>query len=319
MEVFGKALSFDAVEDARRAEAAGYDGVRAIDHVFSGIPPEPPIAAPHVFTTLGAAAAATARVRLTQTMVAATLRHPVEVAQAVATLSRLSGGRAELGMGTGWLQAEHDATGLRLGPVGERVDRLVEAITICGTMLRGDGTVAFEGAHFRAVVDAPWPALPAPAPILVGAHGPVMLRRLAPLVDRIDLVEGLVQGIATFTGPHRNDAAALADRIAVARKAAVDAGAAEPAFSATVNLTVCPSAAARDAARADVLLASGAPLAALDGELLRVIDEPDGVLAAFTTLAGLGVDRVHVRPSDPASPARRDEALPTLHALRPSA
>jgi alkanesulfonate monooxygenase SsuD/methylene tetrahydromethanopterin reductase-like flavin-dependent oxidoreductase (luciferase family) len=315
VEVFGKALSFDAVGDARRAEAAGYDGVRAIDHVFSGIPPEPPIAVPHVFTTLGAAAVATSRVRLTQTMVAATLRHPVEVAQAVATLSRISGGRAELGLGTGWLQAEHDATGLRLGPVGERVDRLVEAVTVCGAMLRGDGTVAHEGTHFRAVVDAPWPALPGPAPILVGAHGPVVLRRLAPLVDRIDLVEGLVQGRATFAGAHRNDAEALAGRMALARKAAADAGAAEPVFSATVNLTVCGSEEERDAARGHVLAASGEAPAGLEGELLRLIDGPDAVLAAFATLAGLGVDRVHVRPADAASQVWLDEALPALHAL----
>lgn len=315
MLVFGKALGFDAVGDARRAEAAGYDGVRAIDHFFSGIPPEPPIAVPHVFTTLGAAAAATTRVRLTQTMVAATLRHPVEVAQAVATLSRISGGRAELGMGTGWLQVEHDATGLALGPVGERVDRLVEAITICGAMLRGDGTVAHEGAHFRALVDAPWPALPAPAPILVGAHGPVMLRRLAPLVDRIDLVEGLVAGVATFTGPHRNDAEALADRMAVARKAAADAGASEPAFSATVNLTVCATAEQRDDTRRAILASSGGGPDVLDGELLRLVDGPDAARAAFTTLAGLGVDRVHVRPSDAATQTWLDEALPALHAL----
>ena len=315
MEVFGKAIGFDAVGDARRAEAAGYDGVRAIDHFFSGIPPEQPIAVPHVFTTLGAAAAATARVRLTQTMVAATLRHPVEVAQAVATLSRISGGRAELGMGTGWLQVEHDATGLALGPVGDRVDRLVEAIAVCGAMLRGDGTVAHEGTFFRAVVDAPWPALPAPAPILVGAHGPVMLRRLAPLVDRIDLVEGLVAGVATFAGRHRNDAEALADRIAVARKAAVDAGAAEPAFSATVNLTVCASEEGRAVVRREVLAASGAGPEILDGELLRLVDLPDAALAAFASLAGLGVDRVHVRPSDPATQAWLDEALPTLHRL----
>lgn len=315
MEVFGKALSFDAVGDARRAESAGYDGVRAIDHFFSGIPPEPPIAVPHVFTTLGAAAVATSRVRLTQTMVAATLRHPVEVAQAVATLSRISGGRAEMGMGTGWLQVEHDATGLALGPVGERVDRLVEAVTICGTMLRGDGTVAHEGHHFRAVVDAPWPALPAPVPILVGAHGPVLLRRIAPLVERIDLVEGLRSGVATFSGVHHNDEGTLAERMAVARKAASEAGAAEPVFSATVNLTVCSDDGARDAARAAVTAASGDGPEVLEGELLRLIDRPDSVHAAFAGLAALGVDRVHVRPSDPASQAWLDDALTTLHDL----
>ena len=127
MQVVGKALGFDPAAEARAAEATGYDGVRAIDHFFSGIPPAPPVAVPHAFVSLGAAAVATERVLLTQTMVAATFRHPAEVAQAVAALDRISGGRAELGLGTGWLAAEHDAMGLALGPPALRVRRLVEA------------------------------------------------------------------------------------------------------------------------------------------------------------------------------------------------
>src|SRR5690606_17564101 len=124
MQVTGKALGFDPVAEATAAERAGYDGVRVVDHFFSGLAPEPPHAVSHALVGLGAAAVATSRVLLTQTMLAATMRHPAECAQAVATIDRVSGGRAELGLGAGWFRQEHEAMGLALGTPRDRVDRL---------------------------------------------------------------------------------------------------------------------------------------------------------------------------------------------------
>jgi alkanesulfonate monooxygenase SsuD/methylene tetrahydromethanopterin reductase-like flavin-dependent oxidoreductase (luciferase family) len=314
MQVFGKALSFDAVADAQRAEAAGYDGVRVIDHFFSGIPPEQPTAVPHAFVTLAAAAVATERVLLTQTMIAATFRHPAEVAQAVACLDRLSGGRAELGIGTGWLPAEHDALGLSLGTPRERVDRAVEAATICRQMFQQQGCVDFDGVFFVAHSDATWPATPHVPEILVGAHGPRLVRAAAAVADRIDLLEAMRAGRPLLEGVDANDEVQLSDRISRARAVADSLGR-DVRFSATVNLTVGSTVAERDAVRRELATAAGCEGAVLDRELLRSVVTADEAIGRFECLRGLGIDRVHVRPSDPRTQLWLDEHVASLQAL----
>jgi alkanesulfonate monooxygenase SsuD/methylene tetrahydromethanopterin reductase-like flavin-dependent oxidoreductase (luciferase family) len=314
MEIVGRALGFDTVADARAAEAAGYDGVRVIDHFFSGIPPATPVAVPHSFVSIGAAAVATDRVLLTQTMIAATIRHPAEVAQAVACLDRLSAGRAELGLGAGWLIAEHEAMGLDLGPPAERVRRLVEAATICRHMFANGGCVDFDGEIFRAHSDAEWPPTPHVPEVMVGAHGPRLLREAAVVADRIDLLEAMVGGRPRFDGPDANDEVNLATRMALARESAHHAGR-DVRFSATVNLVVRPDAAGRDEARRDLQAAAGCGRRALDRELLRVVATDGEALDRFVTLGSIGVDRVHVRPADPWTQQWLDGAVPEIRAI----
>src|SRR5579875_1973271 len=119
MQVFGPTLGADPVGHARSLEDAGFDGVRVIDHFFCPWPGGPAEWFPHSIATLAAAAVATTRAQLTQTVMSAAFRHPAEVAQAIATIDRLSGGRAGLGLGAGWYDPEFDAFGLRLGPPAE--------------------------------------------------------------------------------------------------------------------------------------------------------------------------------------------------------
>jgi alkanesulfonate monooxygenase SsuD/methylene tetrahydromethanopterin reductase-like flavin-dependent oxidoreductase (luciferase family) len=314
MFVIGKALSFDAVDDARRAEDAGYDGVRAIDHFFSGIPPAEPEAVPHCFVTLAAAAAATSRVLLTQTMVASTLRHPFEVAQAVACLDRISNGRAELGLGTGWLPIEHESMNLALGSPRERVARAVEAANVCRQMFSQDGCVDFDGAFFTAHCEAAWPATPHVPEILMGAHGRKMLLGAAGVADRIDLVEALAGGRPDYSGEHLNGAENLSERIAVANEAAAERGATLK-FSATVNAIVTASVGERQQRRSTLADAAGCPVEALDDELLRIIDTDDGAIERLQALAGLGIDRLHIRPMDPRTQQWLTTALPTIRAI----
>lgn len=313
MFVIGKAISFDAIGDAQRAEAAGYDGIRAIDHFFSGIPPATPEAVPHCFVTLAAAAAVTSRVLLTQTMVAATLRHPFEVGQAVACLDRISGGRAELGIGTAWLPVEHDSMGLALGTPGQRVDRAVEAAAICRQMFANQGCVDFDGAFFTAHSDAAWPATPHVPEIVMGAHGHRMIRAAATVADRIDLVEALAGGRPNFADDHLNSEENLLARIDIARGAADRDRAL--AFSATVNIVVTPHYEERAERRAALAAAGGCESDALDRELLRIVDDPDGAIERFRTLARIGVDRVHVRPMDPPTAQWLGDALSTIRAI----
>jgi alkanesulfonate monooxygenase SsuD/methylene tetrahydromethanopterin reductase-like flavin-dependent oxidoreductase (luciferase family) len=314
MQVIGKALGFDAVADAQRAEAAGYDGVRAVDHFFSGIPPAIPSAIPHCFVTMAAAAACTRRVLLTQTMVAATLRHPFEVAQAVACLDRVSSGRAELGLGTGWLPSEHASMGLDLGTPGERIARVVEAARICREMFANNGIVSFDGQMFRAHSDAPWPDTPHVPEIMMGAHGPTLLRGAAEVADRIDMLEALSGGQPNFSDQHANNAENLHERMTLASNVADGHGKALR-FSATVNLLVSSDTAHRDDSRRGLAAAAHCDVAAFDGELLRIIDVSEGALARLQALAALGIDRLHIRPMDPATHVWLDEALPSIRAM----
>ncbi|NNN36131.1 LLM class F420-dependent oxidoreductase [Streptomyces sp. S3(2020)] len=97
-----------------RAEELGYDVILVPDHL--GMP------AP--FPALVAAAGATERPRLGTFVLNAGFWNPALLAREVATTDALTDGRLELGLGTGYVQAEHDAAGLPFGSARERVDHL---------------------------------------------------------------------------------------------------------------------------------------------------------------------------------------------------
>lgn len=294
MQILGKALGFDPVTDARVAEADGFDGVRVIDHFFSGIPPEQPVAVPHAMVSLTAAAAVTKRVLLTQTVMAATMRHPFELAQAISCLDRVSNGRAELGIGAGWLLVEHERNGLLLGSPRERVDRLVEVAQVCRTMFHNSGCVDFRGTHFTVFSDAPWPETPHVPEIMIGAHGKILTRRVAPWIDRLDLLEAMSGGKPSFSGEHSNDSAHLVERIGVLHANAVR----DVAVSATVNLHVLETVNEVVEAQRNLAAIAQCDVSNIQRDLLRVIDTGDGVLKRLRILADLGVDRLHIRPKD---------------------
>ncbi len=109
-------------------------------------------------------------------------RHPALVAKMAATLDVLSGGRLELGLGSGSVAEEHHQAGLPWGTAGERSGRLAEALELLTRMFAGSPT-SFAGTHYQ-VTDLP--SLPRPAqiprpPIHVGGTGP---RRTLPAVAR---------------------------------------------------------------------------------------------------------------------------------------
>lgn len=291
MQVFGPSLGVDAVADARAAEAAGYSGVRVIDHLFCALPGRPAAATEHPFVALGAAAAATERVLLTQTVLDVTRRHPTEVAQAVATLDRISGGRAELGLGTGWYEPEHDAVGLPLGAPADRVGRLLEALAVCRSMLDHDGCVDHRGRWFEAHVDVPWAPTPHAVEILVGVARPVLMRRAAALADRIEVLTPLGVG----PGDEPITTALLHDRLQEARAIAADHGRALR-FSARVELE----------------------LDAQPSGPLHLAGGSDRVLEGAHALAELGVDRLSVLPLDPASAEWLQSSVASLRQLSPS-
>lgn len=168
-------------EAVLRAEAVGFDDLWVDDHLLSDEAdwPDPKFEG---WTTLAALAAVTRRARLGLMVGANTLRNPGLVAKMATTVDHVSGGRAILGIGAGWFEREHDAFGFDFGHgVGERLDRLAEAVPLIRRLLDGE-EVSHEGRFYRfdRAVCAPRP-VQARLPILIGGSGP---RKTLPLVAR---------------------------------------------------------------------------------------------------------------------------------------
>ncbi|MDG9726208.1 MULTISPECIES: LLM class F420-dependent oxidoreductase [unclassified Streptomyces] len=140
----------------RRAEELGYDVILVPDHL--GMP------AP--FPALVAAARATERPRLGTFVLNAGFWNPALLAREAATTDALTGGRLELGLGTGYVRAEHDAAGLPFGSPGERVDHLRRTVEELERLL-GD-------EEYR-----PRPVQRPGVPLLIGANGDRMLELTA--------------------------------------------------------------------------------------------------------------------------------------------
>ncbi|MFF5018257.1 LLM class F420-dependent oxidoreductase [Streptomyces sp. NPDC001165] len=187
----------------RRAEELGYDVILVPDHLGMVAP----------FPALVAAAEATERPRLGTFVLNAGLWNPTLLAREVATTDTLTGGRLELGLGTGYVQSEHEAAGLPYGSPRERVDHLRRTVEELDRLL---------GAADH---------LPRPAqsrvPLLLGGNGERMLRLAAEHADVVGFTGArLVPG--TTTGKLEPvDAEAVDERVARYRELA--AGRAEPA------------------------------------------------------------------------------------------
>jgi F420-dependent oxidoreductase-like protein len=171
------------VEQARAAEAAGFDLVTVMDHFYQievvGPEEEPMLEA---YTTLAALAASTTTVRLATLVTGVTYRNPALLAKMVTTLDVISGGRAVLGIGAAWNESEHRGYGFEFPPVGERMDRLDEALTICRLMFT-QTRPSFEGRYYRIerALSNPRPIQSGGPRILVGGGGE---RRTLKLVAR---------------------------------------------------------------------------------------------------------------------------------------
>ncbi|MDT5225264.1 MAG: hypothetical protein QOG19_2671 [Mycobacterium sp.] len=127
------------------------------------------------WVTLGAIARETSRIRLGTLVTSATFRNPGPLAIAVAQVDEMSGGRVELGLGSGWFEEEHQAYGIPFPAVRERFDRLTEQLAIItGLWTTPTGeTFDYAGEHYTI---AGSPALPKPVqrphpPIVIGGTG----------------------------------------------------------------------------------------------------------------------------------------------------
>lgn len=154
----------DHLEEAVLAEALGFDCVWVSEHHFS-----PDCWNPSPFTFLAAVAARTERVRLGTYVLLLPLHNPLRIAEDVAVLDNLSGGRVDLGVGVGSSPEEFRTFGI---PVENRLGRTFEALRLIERCFTGDA-FSHEGKYynFPNVQLTTRPVqLPGP-PILVAAMG----------------------------------------------------------------------------------------------------------------------------------------------------
>jgi F420-dependent oxidoreductase-like protein len=277
--------SYDSLLNvAKTVEECQLDGFFRSDH-FLAIGDEPGGGLPgptDAWVTLGALARETSRIRLGTLMTAATFRHPGVLAIQVAQVDAMSGGRVDLGIGTGWYAEEHQAYGIPFPSLGERFERLEEQLAIVTGLWQtpvGE-TFTYSGRHHQ-LVDSP--ALPKPVqsphpPIVLGGAGKVRTPRLAAAyADEFNMpFLPLEETIAQF------------DRV---REACAAAGRDPASMTFSAALTVCCG---RDAAEVDRRVTAIGPHA---DELRHkgVAGTPAQVVEALGAFAEAGAAHAYLR------------------------
>ncbi len=284
---------------ARTAEKAGFNAFFRSDHVLkmgsvSGLP-----GPTDAWVTLAGLARDTSTIRLGTLVSPVTFYHPGMLAIAVAQVDQMSEGRVDFGFGAGWFEAEHAAAGLPFPGLGERFDRLTEALAqITGLWATPEGETFSHEGQFAQFVDSP--GLPKPAqtpgpPIVMGGRG---TKRTPALV---------AQYASEFNQPFvpLDQIAPTWDRIAAA--------------CGTINRD--PSGLIHSAALVACVAENDADLARRAEAIGREPDElrengiagtPDEARAKLAAYAAAGVERFYLQVLDLAD-LEHVELLATLH------
>lgn len=201
-------------EVARAADAAGYDSIWVMDHLFQipvvGAAEEPMLEA---YTTLGYLTANTARATLGTMVTGVTYRNPGLLAKQVTTLDVLSGGRAWLGIGAAWFEREHAGLGFDFPSLGTRFRMLEEALQVVKQMFDAAANGPYAGRYYSLAetLNSPPPLSRPHPPILIGGQGEQKtLRLVAKYADAWNLV--------------RADFATAAHKLAVLRERCDEVG-----------------------------------------------------------------------------------------------
>ncbi len=154
------------LEAARWSESEGLVSFARCDHYLSGGDPTP--AATDAFSVLAGLARETSDIRLCVLVTPITFRHPAVIAKNAATISKMSGGRLDLGVGTGWMELEHDALGLPFPEWTERWARFEESLDYLRAAF-GAGHARFNGEHYS--LDADVKPKPEHLRLVIGGSG----------------------------------------------------------------------------------------------------------------------------------------------------
>jgi probable F420-dependent oxidoreductase len=180
--VTGRGSTFAEWRDfAIRAEALGYATLVLPDHFARQLAPIP---------ALCAAAQVTTTLRLGTLVLDNDFRHPASLAKELATLDVLSGGRLELGIGTGSQPRDNEQAGIPMDSPGVRYERLTETLAILDACFTAD-EVNFSGKYYQLKDFVAYPRpVQSRVPLLLGARGPRMLRLAGRRADIVGVMGG---------------------------------------------------------------------------------------------------------------------------------
>ena len=160
---------------ARWAEEAGLVSFARCDHFLSGGDPTPD--ATDALAVLAGLARDTSTIRLCVLVSPITFRHPAVIAKNAATIDQMSGGRLDLGVGTGWMELEHVNLGLPFPDWPERWARFEESLDYFDAAF-GDGHGSHDGHYYTLDADVK-PKPTAGMRLVIGGSGPTRTPRLA--------------------------------------------------------------------------------------------------------------------------------------------
>lgn len=259
---------------AVHAERLGFDGFVRSDH-FLAMTGDGGAGPTDAWATLAALAVQTSRIRLGVLVSSATFRLPGPLAITAAQVDQMSGGRLDVGIGTGWFEAEHRAYGIPFPPLRERFDRLEEQLAIVtGLWCTPPGErFDFRGRYYT-LVDCP--ALPKPAqpggpPLVVGGMGP---RRTPALAARY---------AAEFNAPFAS-VEATAEAFARVRDACTRLGRTTPPRLSASQTIVCGRTPDEITRRRQAITATP-----------HLFGTPDAVVAQLAELQRIGTQRVYLQ------------------------
>ena len=179
---------------ARWAETLGLVNFAVPDHYLDESPAGRPTL--DAFAVLAGLARETADIELAVMLSPITFRHPAVLAKSAITIDRMSRGRFLLGVGTGWFEREHTVMGLELPPLGERFDRLEDALGYLKAAFMPSPT-AYAGRFYRLERHPVQPPPSRAVPIVVGGTGPRRTPRMAGLyADELNMHSTSVAGVA---------------------------------------------------------------------------------------------------------------------------
>lgn len=227
------------------SERLGYDAASLYDVL--GAP------GPECWTALTALTRATRKLVAVPLVLANPYRHPAVVAKMAATLDELSGGRIILGVGAGGSDDDAAAFGMPWPSAGQRIAALGEAVEVMRLLWRGGGSFTGRWYRLRDAPGCPGATRPEGPPILIGGHGPGLLRLAARQADLcnvgFDLSAGDWHDLRRRLADHAQEAGRAPDSLRLTHNATVLLGADEAHVAKQMSAWAYRRGLTEDAAR----------------------------------------------------------------------